>query len=54
MATIEDYNDIINKYLTNEINFETYSKLFNERTNQLNKPKNKNIDYINKQLITNN
>lgn len=55
---IEDYSDIINKYHNKDLSFDEYCKQFYQReqelTNKENNKKSKQLDYINKQIITNN
>lgn len=55
---IEDYSDIIERYYNRELSFEEYCKEFYQREQKLinieNDKKSKQLDYINKQIITNN
>ena len=56
--TIADYSDIIEKYYNNEIDFQTYTQLFNQRAEKLmveeiKRNKKLQLDEINKRIITN-
>ena len=57
-GTIEDYSDIIERYYNRELSFEEYCKEFDQREQKLinieKDKKSKQLDYINKQIITNN
>lgn len=57
-GTIADYSDIIEKYYNNEIDFLTYTQLFNQRAEKLmveeiKRNKQLQLDEINKRIITN-
>lgn len=57
-GTITDYSDIIEKYYNNEIDFQTYTQLFNQRAEKLmveeiKRNKKLQLDEINKRIITN-
>ena len=57
-GTIADYSDIIEKYYNNEIDFQTYTQLFNQRAEKLmleeiKRNKKLQLDEINKRIITN-
>lgn len=57
-GTIKDYSDIIERYYNRELSFEEYCKEFDQREQELinieKDKKSKQLDYINKQIITNN
>lgn len=53
-ATIKDFEDLTTKYYNNEIDWEEYCKLVNERLSNIeNKPNINNTSIINKTILGN-
>lgn len=55
VGILSDYKDITDRYLNGKIDFQEYSKLFEERSKELEeKEHNTTIDIINRKIISNN